>query len=404
MSDTDRILGLLGEHSRARGGLLGYFLPESENEKIAREYRRMQMQAMEANVAENQRRAFAAQEEAARKEQERAKAEAFQGRMDAAAGQMPMPQQTLDMLRATGPVGGLVPGMTPMDRMKAAAGGNIGALDKLSEIEARGPKWGAPQTELDASGRPVIRRYSDRDPSGQTVEGFAPKPDMQVIDRGGTKDAVDLLRTPSGTQFGMSMTPGQQDDSKRGWANVGLRREELGVKRSEVDAMREIGGGQANRELGKLVSEIRKEYNGVDAVKNFKAAAPIVASIPNAPDTPAGDLDFIYAVGKVLDPGSVVREGEMNLVIKAGSPLQRFQGYVRAITQGRGRLPPTQRAQLEQMLSVRMAELKRAHDTAAAPYVEQAKRMGLPMSEIFQEGKPEATGGVVDFSALPKGK
>jgi hypothetical protein len=183
----------------------------------------------------------------------------------------------------------------------------------------------------------------------------------------------------------VTMDPAQIAGDQVARANLGLRAEQNRIAADANSAMREVGGGQAQVKIGELSAAIRKEYSGLQPVQNYRAAAPIAASAANAPDTPAGDLDLIYAVGKVLDPGSVVREGEMQLVIKSGTPMQRFQGIARMIGAGKGRLPPGQRQQLVDMLNGRMGELKRDHDRAAAPYVRQAEAMKLPMDQIFQE-------------------
>ncbi|MBK6806644.1 MAG: hypothetical protein IPG84_18245 [Betaproteobacteria bacterium] len=164
------------------------------------------------------------------------------------------------------------------------------------------------------------------------------------------------------------------------WAGIGLDREKFGYQQSAD----KVTTGQ---KAGDLVSGLRKEFNALQPVQNYRAALPVVESAKNAPDTPAGDLDLIYAVGKALDPNSVVREGELNLVIKSGSPLQRFAGYAQYIGAGKGRLPAAQRAELIAMLDGRVGQLKGAHDMAAAPYIKQAQALGLPMDQIFQEEK-----------------
>jgi hypothetical protein len=144
-----------------------------------------------------------------------------------------------------------------------------------------------------------------------------------------------------------------------------------------------IPGGPGDKTNDK-VDSLRKEFNSLPEVKNYRTTVPIIQSIKSAKDTPAGDLDFIYAVGKILDPDSVVREGEMNLVIKSGSPLERFKGYVNNVMGG-GRLTPTIRAQLSQMLNQRVAEIKRGYDAAQVTFKRSAERRGLPTDEIFMD-------------------
>lgn len=158
------------------------------------------------------------------------------------------------------------------------------------------------------------------------------------------------------------------------------------------------------------IAAIRKEFNGLQEVQNFKAAAPVIASARKAPDTPAGDLDLIYAVGKVLDPNSVVREGEMALVIKSGSPMEKFQGMANYVMGG-GRLPAGQRAKLVKMLDGRVAELENSYKASRQTYERAADAAGLPKDQIFTDvdagqaaapTAPTTAGKVVDTMPMPK--
>ena len=400
----DDVLGNMGERARARGGLLGLFLPESANERTAREDAELRRQYLRSQMEEQQRKAQEAQQAAAAKQAAEA---AAQQQREADAKVLP------DIFSPLGAMGAGGPTPQNLQAVQGASGleGRMRAYMKAAEMyAARGDAemakkymdmaktiGGERETFFDAktgqdpSGNPVMTQFG-RFGTVKNATDVAPAPDIQMLNLGDRFAAVDKLRTKPGESYDIGMSLAQKDDSKRGWANVGLRQKEIDVAKDANQAMREVGGGQAQVKIGELVAGLRKEYNGLEPVKNFKAAAPIAAAAANAPDTPAGDLDLIYAVGKVLDPGSVVREGELNLVIKSGTPLQRFQGYVRMIAQGKGRLPESQRAQLVQMLQGRMAELKRGHDMAATPFMQQAQRMGLPMNEVFgdnSDGTPK---------------
>lgn len=113
----------------------------------------------------------------------------------------------------------------------------------------------------------------------------------------------------------------------------------------------------------KEIRQVRRQFDALDQVKNYRAVVPIIESAAKAPDTAPGDLDLIYAVGKILDPGSVVREGEMQLVIKSGSIMQQVLGSTRVNLSGKGRLDPERRKQLVEMLKGRV-------DALRAPYLQ----------------------------------
>ena len=271
-----------------------------------------------------------------------------------------------------------------------AARGNVEGAKKLADIAdaIEGTYSTSPQVSIGPDGKPVYAQFSNKG-GYRAAEGIAPPPDMALVDTGGAKTFVDKLTTKPGTSFAVTMDPAQQDTSKRGWAGLNLEREKFVYQQDKdaADQQNALKDGSA-----KFVESIRKEYNALQPVQNYRAAAPLLESAKNAPDTPAGDLDVIYAVGKALDPNSVVREGELNLVIKAGSPAERLAGIANYI-KGGGRLSPAQRANFMAMLSNRVGQLKMSHDAAAAPYIKQATALGLPMDQVFQADSVPSAGG-----------
>ncbi len=62
-----------------------------------------------------------------------------------------------------------------------------------------------------------------------------------------------------------------------------------------------------------VTTNLRKEVQGLPSYKNFAQAAPIYRGMTEAAgrDTKAADLNLVYGLGKIMDPTSVVREGEI---------------------------------------------------------------------------------------------
>lgn len=153
------------------------------------------------------------------------------------------------------------------------------------------------------------------------------------------------------------------------------------------------------------VMALRKEFDGQQSVKDFKTALPLLVSARKAPDNGYGDLQLIYTAGKVLDPGSVVREGELTLTLAAGSPLQRVLGTTRFSLEQGGRLTPQVRQQLLGMLNERVLAYRQAHDQERQRYEQYAAGMGVDPSVIIgahpanayprsnAPQKPQASGG-----------
>lgn len=156
-------------------------------------------------------------------------------------------------------------------------------------------------------------------------------------------------------------------------------------------------------------TNMRRDFDKLDAVKNYRAVLPIINSAMKAPDTGAGDLDLIYAVGKILDPGSVVREGEMTLVIKSGSLMEQIMGAKRFQLNGKGRIDPNRRATLINMLQGRVDALRAPYEQARGTYSGYATEDGFEPSRIVGEDPLEAfrtqeTGKVVKYTRDASGK
>lgn len=90
--------------------------------------------------------------------------------------------------------------------------------------------------------------------------------------------------------------------------------------------------------------KLRKEFTGLPTVKDFSSINDawdrVQASA--ADPSPAGDLALIFNYMKMLDPGSVVREGEFATAQNAGSVDDRVWGMYNRILSGE-RLTPEQR-------------------------------------------------------------
>lgn len=139
----------------------------------------------------------------------------------------------------------------------------------------------------------------------------------------------------------------------------------------------------AGRRDDDAVTAIRSRYEDVPEVKNYRAVVPIFNSAVNAPDTRAGDIQFAYTIGKIFDPNSVVREGELKLVGEAATVMQKYLGELRTLTEGKGRLTPQTRRELLETARARAVELQNAEQAARKPYAEQAAARNLPAHQIF---------------------
>jgi hypothetical protein len=151
----------------------------------------------------------------------------------------------------------------------------------------------------------------------------------------------------------------------------------------------ERAAASSERKTFRDIQSLRKEFEGMDAVKNYRTVQPIIESAKKAPDTGYGDMDLIYAVGKILDPGSVVREGELALTIAAGSPLQRILGTTRFSLERGGRLTPAARQQIVGMLEGRVGALESAYNQERERFSRYAQENGWDATQVVGAGKAQ---------------
>lgn len=122
------------------------------------------------------------------------------------------------------------------------------------------------------------------------------------------------------------------------------------------------------------IQSLRKEFDSQQAVKDYKLVVPLYQRAKTAPDTRAGDISVIYALGKMFDPGSVVREGELVLSQNAAPWLVKLASSIKSEVTGDGRLTADTRAQILQALDGQVQAL-------AAPYQLERERFGSYANE-----------------------
>ena len=127
----------------------------------------------------------------------------------------------------------------------------------------------------------------------------------------------------------------------------------------------------------RFISSLRKEFRGLPSVKDYETVLPIVESARKAPATPAGDLQIIYSVGKVLDPGSVVREGELQLTQNAQPWLSKVVGQYQKQVKGGAVLPKAIRDQFIAALDERVTGYRAGYERDVDQYRRYAQEQGL---------------------------
>ena len=134
----------------------------------------------------------------------------------------------------------------------------------------------------------------------------------------------------------------------------------------------------------KAEGDLRKEFNALPVVKDFNKVRTAYEKVKQAGanPSPAGDLSLIFNYMKILDPGSVVREGEFANAQNAGGIDTKIRNQYNQIIDGT-RLSPDQRQDfLNQSKNAASAEFKGARE-ALDQYKGLAANSGLRADQII---------------------
>lgn len=137
-----------------------------------------------------------------------------------------------------------------------------------------------------------------------------------------------------------------------------------------------------------MSGKLADDFSGNKVVKEYQEVAPVIASMRDAVgrNTKAADLNLIYGAAKVMDPGSVVREGEMLIWKNTQSLPDWMKQTVAGWSNGSAALSPVARERLMQEAESRFNALKAQRDQIAGSYGEKSKRYGLNPEDVTGSG------------------
>lgn len=208
---------------------------------------------------------------------------------------------------------------------------------------------------------------------------FAPK--VTPVDNGQQIFRVD--DNPNSPTFGQKVgAPAvQKMQSPESVASVGASLENAAATRDVAQSNRDAATIQTNFQNE---SGLRKEFEGLPEVKNYKQAYPAFAAVKDAAsrNTPQSDINLVYGIAKVYDPNSVVREGEYATVANSPNIPERIKGYAQYLAGG-GKLSPATKAQIVAEAEGRLATYKAEAGKARTSYEGIAKRRGIDPANVF---------------------
>jgi hypothetical protein len=120
-------------------------------------------------------------------------------------------------------------------------------------------------------------------------------------------------------------------------------------------------------------------------------------------NTKAADLNMVYGLGKIMDPGSVVREGEIKLANDAQGWGEKLNGIIAQI-HSQGALTPAGREALMAEAHSRMQSYKQMYDQDAERFTGIANRNRMNPADVVHDfgafnpwTAPKAAGGAVEI-------
>jgi hypothetical protein len=113
---------------------------------------------------------------------------------------------------------------------------------------------------------------------------------------------------------------------------------------AEIEAAKATTAGANAEKSGKTEQELRKEFQGTPMFTQANEVNTAYRKVLAAPADPKGDIALIYSYVKILDPGSVVREGEIQLSKEGRSYETQVKAWVTKAKTGEG-FTPEERAQ-----------------------------------------------------------
>ncbi|WP_259665069.1 hypothetical protein [Rhizobium bangladeshense] len=157
------------------------------------------------------------------------------------------------------------------------------------------------------------------------------------------------------------------------------------------------------------VSNLRKEVQGLPSYKSYQQAAPVYQSMIDTAktDSKASDLNLVYGLGKIMDPNSVVREGEMVMVNNTASLPDWLSGMINSVNGGQRLTPETRQAVLNEARS-RMSAYRGALDNDISQYRGIIGRRGMNEADVLPTlgdiaTVPDLAAPTADIGPAPEG-
>lgn len=170
-------------------------------------------------------------------------------------------------------------------------------------------------------------------------------------------------------------TPQQQREGAR--ADRGEARSDRGEARSDRGDARDAAKFEFDR-----ADKLRADYDSLPEVKSYRNAITVYSSALKTQPTPQGDLSLIYSFAKLMDPTSVVREGEAASVAGTDTIAGQIEARLKKELGGGGTFSPEARNGLLREMQNRVAAYNDQYNLQRQRYQANAQAFGVDPARV----------------------
>lgn len=200
-------------------------------------------------------------------------------------------------------------------------------------------------------------------PGASLVDRKTMKPVFTAPKEQKLPSSVEEYNYAKGQGYGGTYEQWQMQQKKAGATTVSVNTGQKGLE-NEL----KIRGEFKSEPIYKAHQEVESAYRQISS--SLKMASP------------AGDLAGATKIMKILDPGSVVRESELGMAMKASGALDRLQNYADNIIKGT-KLTPDQRKDFQALADQLYGESVKQYNTKRGEYAGFARDYKLNPDRIL---------------------
>jgi hypothetical protein len=164
-----------------------------------------------------------------------------------------------------------------------------------------------------------------------------------------------------------------------------MKAKKAGAEAKQIEEEIKAKGGPqtlTDKEIVDYSMKISSEYN--KDTKFFQSLDDAYRGLQSTIDGPTGDLSLVIGYMKMLDPGSVVREGEQEMVRKTAGISDVLWNQYTKVKEG-SFLNPGQREDIRKQAESKWKGAKTKAATIKKAAEKRAQKLGLPMDMVFPE-------------------